>query len=72
MYLFVQFKFSVYGHTQTYTRVLQCSPPSVGLAQARPNKGPPVKQIQESAKFYASSKFHKLVSGILAAIDWCN
>ena len=36
---FVQFL--VYGHTQTdrqtYTRVLQCSHASVGLAQARPN-----------------------------------
>ena len=37
-YPFVQFKFSVYGHTyRTYTRVLQCSHASVGLAQARPN-----------------------------------
>ena len=34
---FREFKFSVYGHTQTYTRVLQCSPASVGLAQALPN-----------------------------------
>jgi len=40
---FVQFKFSVYGHTyacrQTdiHTHVLQCSPASVDLAQARPN-----------------------------------
>ena len=38
---FVQFKYSVYGLTQTdrltYTRVLQCSHASVGLTQARPN-----------------------------------
>ena len=38
---FVQFKYSVYGLTQTdrltYTRVLQCSYASVGLTQARPN-----------------------------------
>ena len=27
-----------YMNMQTYTRVLQCSPTSVGLAQARPNK----------------------------------
>ena len=37
-YAFIQVKFSVYGHMQTYTRVLQCSPASVGLAQARPNE----------------------------------
>ena len=38
-YLFVQFKFSVYGHTfRTYTCVLQCSHASVGLAQAHPNQ----------------------------------
>ena len=40
-YPFVYFKFSVYGHTyvsrHTYTHVLQCSPASVGLAQACPN-----------------------------------
>ena len=30
--------FTVYGRKQTFTRVLQCSPASVGLAQARPNK----------------------------------
>ena len=30
-------KFMVYGLTQTYTRILQCSPASVGLTQARPN-----------------------------------
>ena len=43
MYLFVQFKFSVYGHTQTdihtyihtHTHILQCNHASVGLAQAR-------------------------------------
>ena len=41
---FVQFKYSVYGHKQAsrhayiYIRVLQCSPTSVGLAQARPNQ----------------------------------
>ena len=38
----VQFKFPVYGHTQTdihtYTRASQCNYASVGLAQARPNK----------------------------------
>ena len=33
---FAQFKFSVYGHTQTYTRIKQCSH-AVGLAQAHPN-----------------------------------
>ena len=37
-YPFAQFKFLVYGHEQTYTRVLKCSSASVGLAQARPNK----------------------------------
>ena len=41
LYPFVQFKLSVYGHTQTdrqtYTHVLQCSHASVGLVQARPN-----------------------------------
>ena len=37
-YPFVQFKFSLYGHTyRTYTCVLQCSHASVGLAQAHPN-----------------------------------
>ena len=37
-YLFVQFKYSVYGRTgHTYTRVSQCSRASVGLAQVRPN-----------------------------------
>ena len=35
---FVQFKISVYGRKQTYTRVLQCCHASVGLAQARPNE----------------------------------
>ena len=41
---FVQFKYSVYGHKQAsrhayiYIRVLQCSPTSVGLAQAHPNQ----------------------------------
>ena len=40
LYSFVQLKFSVYGHTYwTYTRILQSSHASVGLAQARPNKG---------------------------------
>ena len=40
MYMFIQLKFSVYGRKQTvtYTRVLQCSPASVGLAQAHRNK----------------------------------
>ena len=41
MFPFIQLKLSVYGLTyadrQTYTRVLQCSHASVGLAQARPN-----------------------------------
>ena len=45
---FVQFKFPVYGHTQTYkhtyiriyTRDSQCNHASVGLAQARPNNLP--------------------------------
>ena len=38
--IYAYLKFTVYGHKQTYmyTRVLQCSPASVGLAQARPNK----------------------------------
>ena len=38
LYPFVQFKYSVYGRSyRTYTRILQCSHTSVGLAQARPN-----------------------------------
>ena len=37
LFPFVQFKISVYGRKQTYTRVLQCCHASVGLAQARPN-----------------------------------
>ena len=36
--IYAHLKFMVYGRKQTYTRVLQCSPASVGLAQARPNK----------------------------------
>ena len=35
--IYAHLKFTVYGCKQTYTRVLQCSPASVGLAQARPN-----------------------------------
>ena len=52
---FVEFKFSVYGHTyadrQTYTHILQCSHASVGFTQACPNYivEMTLKQMKESA-----------------------
>ena len=33
-------KFLVHGHNQAYTHFRKCSPASVGLAQACPNKDP--------------------------------
>ena len=55
MYLFVQF--GVYGHMQTedrqpYTRVLQCSPASVGLTQAHPNYFNIVHELSEPEQAY--------------------
>ena len=35
--IYAHLEFTVYGRKQTYTRILQCSPASVGLAQTRPN-----------------------------------
>ena len=44
----IQFKFSVYGHTyvhkQACTRILKCSPASMGLAQAPPKYLPSSQQ----------------------------
>ena len=45
--IYAHLKFTVYGRKQTYTRVLQCSPASVGLAQARPNDQIPTFFIEQ-------------------------
>ena len=50
--IYAHLKFTVYGrkHTnkQTHTRVLQCSPASVGLAQARPNYFHKTRELLQS------------------------
>ena len=42
----------VFGNAQTYTRVLHCTPASVGLAQARPNNESLGPTLHHSQQFY--------------------